>query len=366
MTTTLSHLFSPLSIREIRFRNRIAVSPMCEYSSEDGFANDWHLVHLGSRAVGGAALVMVEATAVEDRGRITPGDHGLWKDRHIDMLSRIAAFIKEQGAVPGIQLAHAGRKASCRVPWEGGAVIAKSEGGWQAVAPSAIPFREGDPAPKELSKMEIGLLVSAFADAAKRALKAGFEVLELHAAHGYLIHEFLSPLSNHRKDDYGGMFENRVRFMLEVTEAVRKVWPERLPLFVRISATDWAENGWTEDESVRLSAMLRDRGVDLIDCSSGGAVPHVSIPSTPGYQVPFARRIKREANILTGAVGLITEAKQADEIIRSGKADMVLLARELLRDPYWPLHAAQTLGVDIKPPVQYERAFTALMRNKKT
>jgi 2,4-dienoyl-CoA reductase-like NADH-dependent reductase (Old Yellow Enzyme family) len=365
MTATgLAHLFSPLTIRDIRFRNRIVVSPMCEYSSEDGFANDWHMVHLGSRAVGGAALVIMEATAVEPRGRITSADQGIWKDEHIDMLSRITTFIKKQGAVPGIQIAHAGRKASCHVPWEGGAVIPKSAGGWQAVAPSAIAYREGDPAPAALTGMEIGLLVTAFADAAGRALKAGFEVLELHAAHGYLMHEFLSPLTNHRKDDYGGLFENRIRFVLEITDAVRKVWPERLPFFVRISASDWVENGWTEDDSVRLSALLRSKGVDLIDCSSGGGVPHVSIHTGPGYQVPFAQHIKRKANVMTGAVGMITDPKQADEIIRSGKADMVFLARELLRDPYWPLHAAQTLGIDMKPPVQYERGFPALMRKK--
>jgi 2,4-dienoyl-CoA reductase-like NADH-dependent reductase (Old Yellow Enzyme family) len=351
------HLFTPLNIREVTLRNRIAVSPMCQYSSTDGFANDWHLVHLGSRAVGGAALVMVEATAVEPRGRITPGDHGLWKDEHIEMLSRITTFIKSQGAVPGIQIAHAGRKASCRVPWQGGTVIPLSEGGWQSVAPSAIAFHEGERIPTALSRMEIDSLAQDFAVVAGRALAAGFEVLEIHSAHGYLLHEFLSPLSNKRQDEYGDSFENRVRFLLEVTDSVRAVWPDRLPLWVRISATDWVEGGWNADESVRLAGLLRQKGVDLIDCSSGGLLPYAKIPNTPGYQVPFADRIKREAGILTGAVGLITEPQQADAIIRASQADLVLLARASLRDPYWPLHAAQTLGAKLPPPVQYERAF---------
>jgi 2,4-dienoyl-CoA reductase-like NADH-dependent reductase (Old Yellow Enzyme family) len=357
--TDAPRLFTPLTIREIAFRNRITVSPMCQYSSQDGFANDWHLVHLGSRAVGGAALVMVEATAVEARGRITPCDHGLWKDEHIDMLRRIAAFIKSQGSVAGIQIAHAGRKASCRVPWEGGKVIPLNEGGWQCVAPSAIPFNEGDRAPGALGKTEIDGLVRAFADAARRALAAGFEVLEVHSAHGYLLNEFLSPLSNRRDDEYGGAFENRVRFLLQVVDAVRRAWPERLPLFVRISATDWAEGGWMADDSVRLAGLLRERGVDLIDCSSGALVPYAKIPVAPGYQVPFAERIKREGGIRTGAVGLITEPAQADEIIRAGKADIVLLARGFLRDPYWPLHAARALGLgaEVAAPVQYRRAF---------
>jgi 2,4-dienoyl-CoA reductase-like NADH-dependent reductase (Old Yellow Enzyme family) len=355
--TDSPHLFTPLAIRDVTLRNRIAVSPMCQYSSEDGFANDWHLVHLGSRAVGGAGLVMVEATAVEARGRITPGDHGLWKDEHVAMLSRIAAFVKGQGSVPGIQIAHAGRKASCRVPWEGGRVLPLSEGSWQCVAPSAVAFHEGDPLPAALSKAQIAGLTQAFAAAARRALAAGFEVLEIHSAHGYLLHEFLSPLSNQRADDYGGAFENRVRFLLEAAAAVRAVWPERLPLWVRISATDWADGGWSADDSVRLAGLLREKGVDLIDCSSGGLVPYAQIPSTPGYQAPFAERIKRETGILTGAVGLITEAEQADAIIRESKADIVLMARAFLRDPYWPLHAAQALGVNITAPVQYQRAF---------
>ena len=352
------HLFSPLTIREITFRNRIAVSPMCQYSSVDGFASDWHLVHLGSRAVGGAGLVMMEATAVEARGRITPGDHGIWKDDHIAMLTRIASFIKEHGAVPGIQIAHAGRKASCHVPWENnGAPIPVEAGGWETVAPSAVPFRESDPLPRALDHGGIRDIVDAFAHAARRALAAGFQVLELHCAHGYLAHEFLSPLANKRTDEYGGSYKNRIRFVLELTEAVRAVWPERFPLFVRISATDWKEGGWTVDDSVVLASELRPRDVDLIDCSSGAMVPDAKIPAAPGFQVPFAERIKQEAEIRTGAVGMITDPHQADEIIRSGKADLVLLAREFLRDPYWPLHAAKALGQDPHPPVQYQRAF---------
>ena len=350
-------LFAPLKIREVTFRNRIAVSPMCEYSSDDGFANDWHLVHLGSRAVGGAGLVIAEATAVEDRGRITPGDLGIWKDEHIENLSRIAAFVRQHGAVPAIQIAHAGRKASCHVPWNGGEPISENAGGWRTVAPSQVPFRETDPAPIELKRDDIRSIVAAFAAAAGRALAAGFEVVEIHSAHGYLLHEFLSPLSNLRTDEYGGPLENRLRLLLEVAEAVRAVWPDRLPLFVRISATDWKDGGWTIDDSVMAAARLRTKGVDLIDCSSGGLAVDAKVPSTPAYQVPFAERIRREADILTGAVGLITEPLQADEIIKRGQADMVLLAREFLRDPYWPLHAARVLGVAMEPPVQYSRAF---------
>jgi 2,4-dienoyl-CoA reductase-like NADH-dependent reductase (Old Yellow Enzyme family) len=331
---------------------------MCEYSSIDGFASDWHLVHLGSRAVGGAALVMTEASAVEARGRISPRDQGIWKDEHIAPLARVAAFVKERGAVPGLQLAHAGRKASCNVPWENnGAPIPVEAGGWETVAPSTVPFREGDPVPRALGPGGIRAIVDAFAAAARRGLDAGFEVLELHCAHGYLAHEFLSPLANRRSDQYGGSFENRIRFVLELTEAVRGVWPERFPLFVRISATDWKEGGWTLDDSVKLAIALRGRKVDLIDCSSGAMVPDAKMQIGPGYQVPFAERIKREAGIRTGAVGMITEPAQADEIIRSGQADVVLLAREFLRDPYWPLHAARALSVDLQPPVQYLRAF---------
>jgi 2,4-dienoyl-CoA reductase-like NADH-dependent reductase (Old Yellow Enzyme family) len=353
----MADLFSPLSIRSVTFRNRIAVSPMCEYSSQDGFPNDWHMVHLGSRAVGGAGLVMTEASAVEPRGRISPADLGIYRDEHIETFLRITSFIREQGAVPGIQLAHAGRKASTRVPWEGGALIPESEGGWQPVAPSPIPFRPGDPAPAELTKPEIRAIVEAFAAAARRAIAAGFQVVEIHAAHGYLIDEFLSPLSNHRADEYGGAFDGRIRFALEVATAVRGVWPDTLPLFMRISAVDWVEDGWQIEDSVELSRRLLPLGVDLIDCSSGGVVPYAKIQVGPAYQTPFAERIRRESGILTGAVGMITEPRQADAIVRGGQADIVLLAREFLRDPYWPLHAAQVLGAAAPIPKQYARAF---------
>ena len=354
----MSKLFTPLKLRGITLRNRIAVSPMCQYSSVDGFATDWHLVHLGSRAVGGAGLVMMEATAVTAEGRITYGDHGLWKDEHIAMLSRITSFIKAQGAVAGVQIAHAGRKASCELPWNGGKAIAPdATNGWQIVAPSALSFHEGDPVPHALTKEEIAALTKAFVATAQRALKAGFEVLELHAAHGYLLHEFLSPLSNKRNDDYGGSFENRVRFVLEVTDAVRTVWPENLPLFVRISATDWAEGGWDDTQSVQLAKILKTKGVDLIDCSSGGLVEHAKIPTGPGYQVPFSVRIKQEAAMVTGAVGMITNAEQAEQIIANGEADIVLLARAELHDPYWAHHAAEALLGEARPPVQYERGF---------
>jgi 2,4-dienoyl-CoA reductase-like NADH-dependent reductase (Old Yellow Enzyme family) len=353
-----THLFSPFRIRDAAFRNRIAVSPMCQYSSDDGFANDWHLVHLGSRAVGGAGLILVEASAVEARGRISPGDVGIWKDEHIAPLGRIAAFLRAQGAVAGIQLAHAGRKASTHVPSEnGGGFLPESEGGWRTVAPSPIPFRDTETPPLELSKSEIRGIVDSFAAAARRALTAGFEVVEIHAAHGYLLHQFLSPLSNARSDEYGGSLENRARIVLEVAEAIRGVWPSSLPLFIRISATDWVEGGWNIDDSVRLVSLLKPLGVDLVDCSSGGSVPHAKIPLGPGYQVPFAERIRRDTGLLTGAVGMITEPQQADRIIREGRADMVLLGREFLRDPYFPLHAAKALGVEITPPLPYKRAF---------
>jgi 2,4-dienoyl-CoA reductase-like NADH-dependent reductase (Old Yellow Enzyme family) len=351
------HLFTPLTVRDVTFRNRIAVSPMCQYSSVDGLASDWHLVHLGSRAAGGAGLVIMEATAVEARGRISPGDAGIWKDEQIEPLARITRFLREQGAVAGIQLAHAGRKASTRPPWEGGGAIPEQAGGWRTVAPSAVPFQPEDSTPVELSKPEIHSIVDAFRVAARRALRAGFQVVEIHGAHGYLTHQFLSPLSNRRTDEYGGAFENRIRFALEVAGAVRGAWPESLPLFLRISATDWVEGGWTPEESVELARRVRTLGVDLIDCSSGGSAPHAKVPLAPGYQVPFAERIRREAGILTGAVGLITTPQQADEIIRSEKADLVLLAREFLRDPYFPLHAAKALGAEVNPPVQYLGAF---------
>ena len=352
-----ANLFTPLTVREVTFRNRIAVSPMCQYSSVDGFFGDWHLVHLGSRAVGGAGLVMTEASAVEARGRISPSDAGIWKDEHIEPLARIPRFLREQGAVAGIQLAHAGRKASTRRPWEGGGSIPESAGGWPTVAPSAVPFQPGDPLPVELSRSGIRSIIDAFREAARRALEAGFQVVEIHGAHGYLINEFLSTLSNRRTDEYGGAFENRIRFALEVAEAVRGAWPLNLPLFLRISATDWVEGGWTVDESVELARRVARLGVDLIDCSSGGSAANAKVPLAPGYQVPFAERIRREAGILTGAVGLITTPQQADEIIRSEKADLVLLAREFLRDPYFPLHAARALGAEVDAPLQYSRAF---------
>lgn len=331
---------------------------MCQYSCVDGMATDWHLVHLGSRAVGGAALVFTEASAVESRGRISPGDLGIYEERHEPPLARIAEFVRSQGAVPGIQLAHAGRKASSNVPWEkGGSQIAVTDGGWPAVAPSPIPFRDGDAPPEELTVREIHGIVESFAAAAERARRAGFQVVEVHGAHGYLIHEFLSPLANQRRDAYGGSLANRIRLACEVVEAIRGVWPASLPLFFRISASDWAEGGWDIGDSVELARRLKPPGVDLIDCSSGGTVPYAKIALGPGYQVPFAERVRREADMATGAVGLITEAGQADAIIRSGQADMVLLARAFLRDPYWPLHAARELGVAAVPPVQYLRAY---------
>jgi 2,4-dienoyl-CoA reductase-like NADH-dependent reductase (Old Yellow Enzyme family) len=350
-------LLNSLSLREITLRNRIGVSPMCQYSSEDGFFNDWHLVHLGSRAAGGAGLVFTEATAVEPRGRISPQDAGIWKDEHIAMAARIAAYIRSQGAVAGMQLAHAGRKASVQRPWDGGKAIPDNKGGWQPVAPSAIPFHNGDPTPHELSREEISGLVDDFVAAAKRALTAGFETVEIHGAHGYLIHEFLSPLSNQRGDEYGGALSNRMRFALEVTEAVRAAWPARLPLFFRVSATDWVEGGWTLDDSVVLSRELKARGVDVVDCSSGGNSTLQKIELGPGYQVPFAARIRREAGIATAAVGLITSAAQADAIVDEGSADLVLLAREFLRDPNFPIHAARELGGQLPVPIQYARAF---------
>ena len=350
-------LFTPVSFRDVRLRNRIAVSPMCQYSCEDGMATDWHFVHLGSRAAGGAGLVMTEAAAVEARGRISPSDLGIWSDDQIAPLARIARFIESQGAVPGIQIAHAGRKASTARPWEGGGQIPEEKGGWRPVAPSPIPFLENEVAPEELTVPEIRRIGAAFAAAARRAVEAGFRVLEIHAAHGYLLHESLSPLSNRRTDEYGGPLGHRIRALCDVTWAVREVWPAACPLFVRISVTDWAEDGWDADQSVLLAGRLKPLGVDLIDCSSGGLAPRVAIPVGPGYQVPFAERIRQEAGIATGAVGLITEPEQANEIIASGKADIVLLAREMLRDPYWPLHAARRLGSKLAPPVPYRRAF---------
>lgn len=331
---------------------------MCEYSSPNGFATDWHLVHLGSRAVGGAGIVLTEASAVTADGRISPADLGIYLDAHVEPLARIFKFVEEHGAVPGMQLAHAGRKASTAVPWKGGGPVTVADGGWEPIwAPSAMAFREGWQVPRAMTAADINAVVRAFGAAARRLLEAGGKVAEIHAAHGYLLHTFLSPLSNHRDDEYGGSFDNRTRIVREVVDAVRAVWPERLPLFVRISATDWTEGGWTIEDSVALAAQLKDRGVDLIDCSSGGNVPDAQIPLGPGYQVPFAERIRRETGVMTGAVGLITDAHQAEAILQKGQADLIIMARQLLRDPYWPLHAARALGDPVTPPVQYLRAF---------
>jgi 2,4-dienoyl-CoA reductase-like NADH-dependent reductase (Old Yellow Enzyme family) len=351
-----SKLFSPLQIKSVTFKNRIAISPMCQYSAEDGFANDWHLVHLGSRASGGAALIIQEATAVSPEGRISPGDLGLWKDEQIEKMQSINRFIVSQNSIPGIQLAHAGRKASVSEPWNGNKPLDDSNGGWETVAPSAIPFHSSEKTPITLDKTGIQKVISDFESATKRALKAGFQVLEIHAAHGYLLHQFLSPLSNFRTDEYGGSFENRIRLLLEVLEAVQSEWPVNLPLFVRISAIDWADGGWDIEESIQLSQLLKEKGVDLMDVSSGGLVTHQQIQLGPNYQVPFAERIKNETEILTGAVGLITEAIQAQEIVATGKADLILFARESLRDPYLGLKFAKELGVDVPWPKQYERA----------
>jgi 2,4-dienoyl-CoA reductase-like NADH-dependent reductase (Old Yellow Enzyme family) len=349
-------LFDPLEIRGVTLANRIAVSPMCQYSSPDGFATDWHLVHLGSRAVGGAGLVFTEATAVTPEGRISPQDLGIWKDEHIEPLSRITHFIRQQGAVPGMQLAHAGRKGSTKRPWEGTGEVAKSEGGWEPLAPTASAFEPDYPVPAALDAAGIGRIVNAFTDAARRALNAGFEVLEIHAAHGYLIHEFLSPLSNQRTDSYGGSLDNRIRFLYETVAAVRKVWPERLPLFVRISASDWVEGGWDVDQSIYAVKKIAPFGVDLIDCSSGGLDPRQKIAIGPGYQVQFSQQIRDAAGILTGAVGMIEVPNGASQILRENKADLVIFAREFLRRPYWPLEEAGRLGVRLAWPAQYLRA----------
>lgn len=352
----MPRLFDPLTIRSLTFPNRLFVSPMCQYSSQDGFANDWHLVHLGSRAVGGAGLVLTEATAITPAGRISPEDLGIWKDEHIEPLARIVSFIKAQGGIAGVQLAHAGRKASTDKPWSGGGAVGPDRGGWQPIAPGDIPFTDTYPVPRAMSDADIAATIDAFVAAAQRSLAAGFEVIELHAAHGYLLHEFLSPLSNPRTDDYGGSFDNRIRFTVDTVRAIRTVWPERLPLFLRLSATDWAAGGWDIEQSIELGRRVKPLGVDLIDCSSGGNVPGASIPLGPGYQTLFAERIRREADILTGAVGLITEATQADHIVCSGQADAVFVAREFLRDPYFPLRAARELDQNITWPSQYARA----------
>jgi 2,4-dienoyl-CoA reductase-like NADH-dependent reductase (Old Yellow Enzyme family) len=366
------NLFTPLKIKTIEFKNRIWVSPMCQYSSQEGHPTDWHFVHLGSRAVGGAGLVMVEATAVSPEGRISPDDSGIWSDEHIKSFKRITDFVREQGAISGIQLAHAGRKASTAVPWLGSGVLPEAEGGWQSLAPSPVPFNEGDPAPREMSREDIAKVIADFEKATERSLKAGFQLIELHMAHGYLMHEFLSPLANLRNDQYGGSLENRMRLPLEVVRAVRKKWPEELPLFVRISATDWADGpdelkaiaenresgtrSWNLAQSVILCRKLKEAGVDLIDCSSGGMTAAAKIPMGPGYQTPFAETIRREAGIMTAAVGMITEPVQAEAILHQQQADAVFLARELLRNPYWPVHAANVLGVKIQKPNQYGRS----------
>jgi 2,4-dienoyl-CoA reductase-like NADH-dependent reductase (Old Yellow Enzyme family) len=352
----MTHLFSEWKLRGVTLPNRIGVSPMCEYSCEQGFANDWHFVHLGSRAVGGAAVVFTEAAAVTPEGRISPEDLGVWSEKHFEPLERIARFIDGQGAVAGMQLAHAGRKGSTFRPWSGSGKVEVSAGGWRPVAPSAVAFAENYPMPEELTTEGIGALQKAFATAAARAHAAGFRLIELHAAHGYLTHEFLSPLSNRRTDAYGGSFENRTRFLRECVAAVRKALPESCPLFVRISSTDWTEGGWDVEQSVELARQLKGLGVDAIDCSSGGNVEKAQIPVGAGYQVPFASRIRREAGIATAAIGMITSAAQADQIVRNGEADMVLLARQMLRDPYWPLHAAEELGQAASWPAQYLRA----------
>lgn len=350
----MTHLFEPLSIKSITLRNRIGVSPMCMYSYTDGFSSDWHLAHLGARAVGGAGLIIAEATAVEARGRITPYDLGIWSDEQVEPLARVTRFIKEHGAVAGIQIAHAGRKSGSKRPWE---TDEAQRPGWQGVAPSPLAFNPHSQVPQALSVDEIKNIQAAFRDGARRALAAGFEWLEIHAAHGYLIHSFYSPLSNQRTDEYGGSFENRIRFLLETVRAVRPVWPDELPLTVRISGTDWVDGGWTVADSVELALHLKAEGVDLVDCSSGGAAPDAKVPTGPGYQVPIAEAVRRGAGIRTAAVGLITTPEQADEIIRNEQADLVLLGREMLRDPHWALHAARALGQPAPVPSQYLRAF---------
>ncbi len=355
--TSQDHLFAPLTLREVTLKNRIAVSPMCQYSAREGAATDWHLVHLGVRALGGAGLVLAEATAVTAEGRISPQDLGIWREDHVEALAGVVRFIHEHGGVAGLQLAHAGRKASTARPWEGGRPLRSEEGGWRPVrGPSPIPFGQGYPTPAALDAAEIHGVLEAFATGADRALRAGFRVLEIHGAHGYLLHTFLSPLSNQRDDQYGGSFENRTRLIREVVEAVRQVWPQELPLLLRLSCTDWMEGGWGPDDSVALARMVGPLGVDLLDCSSGGIHPDARVPVAPGYQTPFAERIRKEAGIATGAVGLITSPAQADHIIRTGQADLVLLGRQSLREPHWPLRAARELGQEVEWPPQYLRA----------
>jgi 2,4-dienoyl-CoA reductase-like NADH-dependent reductase (Old Yellow Enzyme family) len=357
MIINMAQLFSSLKIRNIELKNRIVVSSMCQYSSINGTSTDWHLVHLGSRAVGGAGLVFTEATAVSPEARISPDDAGIWNEEQANAYKRITSFIKSQNSVPGIQIAHAGRKASTYSPWKGSGEVTIDNGGWQTLAPSPISFADNYPNPKEMDEKDIKIITDQFAQAAKRSIEAGFEVIELHFAHGYLVHEFYSSISNQRKDKYGGTLENRCRFAFEVAKSVREVIPDGTPLFARISSTDWVDGEWDIDQSVQLAQWLKAVGVDLIDCSSGGNVPSAKIPAGPAYQIPFAEKIKKEAKMLTGGVGLITTAEQAEEIIGSGKADIVLLAREMLRDPYWALNAAKKLNVDLKDfPKQYLRA----------
>jgi 2,4-dienoyl-CoA reductase-like NADH-dependent reductase (Old Yellow Enzyme family) len=351
----MSILLSPLSIKGITLRNRIVMSPMCQYSSQDGFSGDWHMVHYGSRAVGGAGLIMQEATAVVPEGRITPGDLGIWSDDHIPGFRKITSFIRQYGAVPGIQLAHAGRKASCDLPWHGGKQLGPDNGGWQTIAPSSIPFTEGDRMPVSCDYEGIQKVIAAFRAAALRAVEAGYKVIEIHSAHGYLLQEFLSPVSNRRDDEYGGSFENRIRLLKEVVDAVKSVWPSENPLFVRISSTDWVEGGWTIDDSVKLASVLKEKGVDLIDCSSGGNIATAKVPFSPGYQVAFSEAI-RKTGILTGAVGLITKASQAESILRDSQADVILFGRELLRNPYFALQSAKESGEEVAWPYQYLRA----------
>lgn len=352
----MSKLFSNLSIRNLTLKNRIIMSPMCQYSAHDGFATDWHFVHYASRAIGGVAAVIQEATAVCPEGRISYGDLGIWKDEHISKLKEIVAAIEENSSIPGIQLAHAGRKASCELGWKGGEQIKEGENSWQTVAPSPISFYETDNTPAELTEVEIEKIIYDFALAAQRSIIAGYKIIEIHAAHGYLIHQFLSPLTNKRKDQYGGTFENRIRLLIKIVDAVRSLLDEDHSLWVRISATDWVDNGWNPEESTQLASLLKDKGVDVIDVSSGGNLPHVKIPVGKNYQVPFAKEIKSRTGILTGAVGLITEADQAEEILQKEEADLIFIGRELLRDPYFALHAAKSLGDDLKWPLQYERA----------
>jgi len=350
-------LFTPLKLREIEFRNRIGVSPMCQYSAKEGHPGTWHLVHLGSRAVGGAALVMTEATAVQEVGRISPADTGMYLDAHVESWRPIVEFMKQQGAVPGMQLAHAGRKASTGLPWLGGGPLSQERGGWTPVSSTGVPFDVGHPIPRRLTREEINQVVIDFQLAARRALAAGFQFVEIHAAHGYLLHQFYSPLCNDRRDEYGGSFENRIRLVLRVAQVVRETWPQNFPLLVRISATDWKEGGWDLEQSIELCRRLKALGVDLVDVSSGGILPGIAIPAAPGFQVGFAEAIRKQSGVATAAVGLITEPAQAESIIANGQADMVFLAREMLRDPYWPRRAAAALQDKIKAPLQYERAW---------